>query len=111
MVGTTSVTFDSARDDLVRVTLSVVVPARDEAENLVRLRDEVAATLDRVGLAWELIVVDDGSVDDTPAVLAALAARDPRVRSVRLDPSHGQTAALVAGFRVARGEYLATLDA
>jgi 4-amino-4-deoxy-L-arabinose transferase-like glycosyltransferase len=93
------------------VALSVVVPARDEAPNLARVADEVAAALDPLGIAWELIIVDDGSVDDTPARLAELAARDARVRSLRLDPGGGQTAALVAGFRAARGELLATLDA
>jgi 4-amino-4-deoxy-L-arabinose transferase-like glycosyltransferase len=98
-------------DPLARVVLSVVVPARDEAPNLVRLRDEVAATLDPHGIAWELIVVDDGSIDETPALLATLVEHDPRVRSLRFEHSRGQTAALVGGFRVARGEYIATLDA
>jgi 4-amino-4-deoxy-L-arabinose transferase-like glycosyltransferase len=91
--------------------LSVVVPARDEAPNLRRLVDEVRAALDPLGMPWELVVVDDGSIDETPAVLAALAAREPRVRALRLDVSRGQTGALLAGFRAARGDYIATLDA
>src|SRR5437870_3051268 len=80
------------------VVLSVVVPARDEAPNLMRLHAEVAAALDPLDIAWELIVVDDGSVDDGPTRLAELAAADPRVRSLRLETSGGQTAALLAGF-------------
>jgi dolichol-phosphate mannosyltransferase len=91
--------------------LSVVVPAHNEAPNLEPLLAEVRAALDPPGIAWELIVVDDGSDDDTPPILARLAARDRRVRPLRLDRRSGQTAALAAGFRVARGELLATLDA
>jgi hypothetical protein len=92
------------------VTLSVVVPALDEGPNIDRLVREVAAALDPCGLAWELVVVDDGSVDDTAARLAAVSSRDPRVRAISLGTSHGQTTALLVGLRAARGEYLATLD-
>jgi 4-amino-4-deoxy-L-arabinose transferase-like glycosyltransferase len=91
--------------------LSVVVPAHDEAENLERLLAEVRAALDPSGITWELIVVDDGSTDATPAILAALAAVDRRLRPLRLPERRGQTAALVAGFEAARGPLIATLDA
>jgi len=91
--------------------LSVVVPAYDEAPNLPRLAGAVRAALDPLGIAWELVVVDDGSDDDTPAVLARLAAEDERVRPLRLARRSGQTAALVAGFRAARHPLIATLDA
>ena len=57
------------------VTLSVVVPAHDEAPNLERLLPEVHAALDPPGVAWELIIVDDGSDDDTPAILAGWPPR------------------------------------
>ena len=61
------------------VALSVVVPAHDEAANLGRLVDEVRRSLEPTGLAWELIVVDDGSTDETPAVLARLASKEARL--------------------------------
>ncbi len=93
------------------IAVSVVVPAHDEAPNLVRLVAEVRAALDPLGIAWELIVVDDGSDDDTPALLARLAEAEPRLRPLRLARRSGQTAALVAGFRAARGRLIATLDA
>ena len=93
------------------VALSVVAPAHDEAPNLERLLREVHAALDPLGVAWELIIADDGSDDDTPAVLRRLAAGDPRLRSVRLPERSGQTAALQAGLRAARGRLIATLDA
>ncbi|HLK10678.1 MAG TPA: glycosyltransferase [Candidatus Binatia bacterium] len=91
--------------------LSVVVPAYDEAPNLERLLSEVRAALDPTGLAWELIVVDDGSGDETPAILARLAAAEPRLRPLRQPTRSGQTAALVTGFHAARGALIATLDA
>ncbi|HTD27052.1 MAG TPA: glycosyltransferase, partial [Candidatus Elarobacter sp.] len=93
------------------IAVSVVVPAQDEAPNLVRLVAEVRASLDPLGIAWELIVVDDGSDDDTPALLARLAEAEHRLRPLRLARRGGQTAALVAGFRAARGRLIATLDA
>src|SRR5205814_1220812 len=85
--------------------------ARDEAPNLVRLVAEVRAAFDPLEIAWELIVVDDGSDDDTPALLARLAEAEPRLRPLRLTRQSGQTAALMAGFRAARGRLIATLDA
>ncbi len=93
------------------LTISIVVPAHDEAPNLERLLSEVRAALDPAGVAWELIVVDDGSTDDTPAVLGRLGAADARLRVLRLPQRRGQTAALRAGFRAAAGSVIATLDA
>ena len=93
------------------VVLSVVVPAHDEAANLARLLEEVRAALEPSGLVWELIVVDDCSTDESPAVLTRLAAGEPRLRPVRLTRRSGQTAALRAGFDAARGTLIATLDA
>ena len=87
------------------VTLSVVVPAHDEAPNLERLLREVHAALDPGGLAWELIVVDDGSTDDTGAVLDRLALADDRLRVVRLPralrPDRGAARWLPGGCRLA----------
>src|SRR5438093_397986 len=93
------------------IAVSVVAPAHDEAPNLVRLLAEVRAALDPLGIAWELIVVDDGSGDETPALLARLAEADHHLRPLRLARRSGQTAALAAGFRAARGRLIATPDA
>jgi len=92
-------------------SVTVVVPAYNEAPNLPSLVEEVRAALDPLGIDWELVVVDDGSDDNTPAMLASLAASDPCVRPLRLARRSGQTAALAAGFEIARGELIATLDA
>jgi dolichol-phosphate mannosyltransferase len=90
--------------------LSVVVPVYDEADSLEGLHRELDAALAGVAGGVELIFVDDGSRDDSRARLRGLRAKDPRIRVLVLDRNHGQTAALDAGFRAARGEVVATLD-
>lgn len=91
--------------------LSIVVPFRDESESLPALYLELAASVDALDVETEMIFVDDASVDDGAAGLTALAAADPRYRLITLSPHSGQSAALEAGFRAARGEIIATLDA
>lgn len=91
--------------------LSVVVPAFDESDNIEPLHREVDAVLRRIDSPAEIVLVDDGSRDGTLEVMRKLAAADPRVRVVALEANSGQSAALEAGFRAARGEVIATLDA
>ncbi|MDY0108756.1 MAG: glycosyltransferase family 2 protein [Candidatus Krumholzibacteria bacterium] len=91
--------------------VSVVVPAFDEAESLPELVRRVHAVLSSCGAAWELIVIDDGSTDDTWLVVADLHAADERVRGVRFARNYGKAAALAAGFAVARGRSVITMDA
>jgi dolichol-phosphate mannosyltransferase len=90
--------------------LSVVVPFYDERDNVRPLHTELAAALAALPGGCELIYVDDGSRDGTGAELAKLAAEDARVRVISFAANAGQTAALAAGFRAARGELIATLD-
>ena len=85
-----------------------MVPALDECDNLRALH---AALCEQLPFAWELILVDDGSTDDTFAVISALAAADPRVRGVKLSRNFGHQAALLAGLREARGTAVVSLDA
>jgi len=93
------------------VYLTVVAPAYNEAENLPALVREVAEALRPLDRPWELLVVDDGSTDGTRAVLEGLMRREPALRVIALRRRSGQTAALDAGLRAARGRFLATLDA
>jgi len=90
--------------------LSVIVPVYNEQESLRPLAAELRAALDPLGVAYESIWVDDGSTDGGPAVLAAMAAEDPRVRVVRIGRNSGLSAALDAGFTHARAPVLVTLD-
>jgi dolichol-phosphate mannosyltransferase len=101
-------------------SLSIVVPARDEAENLPELVDEIVRwfrplTLPRAGkprlAEFEVIIVDDGSTDETPHVLSRLSGDHPELRALRLARNVGQSAATVAGFRAATGDWVALLDA
>jgi glycosyltransferase involved in cell wall biosynthesis len=91
--------------------ISVVVPIYNEEENIARLYERLTAALGALGLAYEIIAVDDGSRDRSFALLRDLAANDPRLRVVRFRRNFGQTAAFVAGFERARGDVVITIDA
>src|SRR4051794_20259085 len=82
--------------------LSVVTPMHDEQDNARVLYERVVAALD--GFDWELVVVDDGSRDQTAAVLAQLAAEDERVKVLGLSRNFWHQPALTAGLEHARGD-------
>jgi glycosyltransferase involved in cell wall biosynthesis len=90
--------------------LSIVVPVYNEAPNAEALVAELRATLDRLTLTSEVVLVDDGSSDETFALLASAAGDDPRFRIVRLRRNFGQTAALAAGLDHAEGGIIVTMD-
>jgi dolichol-phosphate mannosyltransferase len=87
--------------------ISVVVPVRNEAPNIAPLIGEIRAAL--ADLPYEIIYVDDGSTDDSAAVLARAASEAPLVRR-RHAVSCGQSAAIVTGVRAAQAPWIATLD-
>ena len=89
--------------------ISVVTPMHDEEGNARALYDRVAAALR--AYPWELVVVDDGSRDATPRILAELAAADERVKVVTLSRNFGHQPALTAGLEHARGDAVAMIDA
>jgi glycosyltransferase involved in cell wall biosynthesis len=91
--------------------LSMVIPAYNERENIAPLFDELRAVLARVGRSYEIVAIDDGSRDGTAEWLVRESARDPRVVTVLLDGNHGQSAAIAAGLKRARGAVIVTLDA
>ncbi len=92
------------------VTVSIIVPVRNEEDNVVALHSEVAHALRGMDRRYELIVVDDGSTDATFNRLTELATRDSRVKIIRLRRNYGQTTALQAGIDAAAGEVIVTMD-
>jgi len=91
------------------ISISIVIPCRNEAENLPLLLDEIEAAM--AGRAFEVIVVNDGSTDDTAVVLAAQAAqRAFPLRQLRHEKSAGQSLSLRSGAWAARGAIVATID-
>lgn len=93
--------------------LSVVVPLYNEEANVAELHRALTAALGAWGRSYELVFIDDGSIDGTFPALRALAAgdaRDARVRVIAFRKNFGQTAAIAAGFAHARGRVIATLD-
>ena len=91
--------------------LSIVIPVHNEAESLALLHGELDEVARAEGYDFDIVLVDDGSTDDSWPVIAQLAERDPRVRGLRFRRNFGKAAALSAGFKVARGEIVFTLDA
>lgn len=89
-----------------RPVVSVLVPAKDEAENLPIFLEQCDEAFRREAVRYEVIVVDDGSTDNTPAVLTALAARYPFLRSVRHRAQRGIADALRSGYLAANGDVL-----
>jgi glycosyltransferase involved in cell wall biosynthesis len=83
---------------------------RNEAPNVDKLYHELTAALDAFGRTYEIIVIDDGSTDETFALLAARQAGDDRLRIIRFRRNFGQTAAFAAGFAHARGQLIVTSD-
>jgi len=90
--------------------LSIVIPVLNESPNIAALHDEVVSALERSGRTFEIIIIDDGSTDDTFERLAHLQSRDPRLRVIRFRRNFGQTAAFAAGFAYARGRLVVTMD-
>jgi glycosyltransferase involved in cell wall biosynthesis len=100
--------------------LSIIVPAKNEAASLPQLVDEVVNAFRPLVARraqgnrlddFEILIIDDGSTDDSQAVLRRLAASTPELRPIRFARNAGQSAATACGFREARGDWVAILDA
>jgi len=91
--------------------ISICVPVYNEEENLPLLHEAVAKVIDANHIDAELILVDDGSKDNSWKVIESLVAKDPRVRGLKFKFNCGETAASDAGLRAARGQYVITMDA
>lgn len=91
--------------------ISIVIPLYNEAQNVEPLYAELSAALDAIGRSYEVVVVDDGSRDDSFVRLREVQRRDPRWRIIRFRRNFGQAAAFAAGFDAARGQVVVTSDA
>lgn len=93
--------------------ISIVIPVFNEQDALSPLLDRLCAVIDHKvsGYTFEIVFIDDGSKDDSLKIAIELARNEPRLRVVELRSNFGQTAALQAGFDVARGEIVISLDA
>ena len=91
--------------------LSLVIPVYNEVKSLEELYKKIKKVFDRENISYEIIFVDDGSRDGSPDVEEKIASQDKKVRVVQLNRNYGKAAALTVGFEVARGKYIATMDA
>ena len=104
---------DGVRADLAAGprTISVIVPALNEADNLVETIPQAVAVFENLNVDYEVLVVDDGSTDGTPQVMRRLCAEYPHLRSVRLRRNAGKAAALSVGFDHAKNDIFVMMDA
>jgi glycosyltransferase involved in cell wall biosynthesis len=100
----------SMKDPPSAQTISIVVPLHNEQENIRPLYARLIEVLDPVRKPYELIFVDDGSRDRTPAILDEICESDTRVCVVRLRRNFGQASALQAGFDLAQGDVIISMD-
>jgi glycosyltransferase involved in cell wall biosynthesis len=91
--------------------LSLVIPAYNEQENVPTLLTRVENSLKHLGKPFEVVIIDDGSTDQTPKMLDEAMSRLPWLRVLRMRKNSGQSAAFEAGFEAARGQIIATIDA
>ena len=98
-------------DSVGSSSISLVIPALNEAENLVETIPQAIAVLEDMNVVYEVLVVDDGSTDGTRQVMRQLCASYPQLRSVRLRRNAGKAAALTIGFDIAENDIFVMMDA
>lgn len=106
-----SISREAGARHFERGLLSVVIPCYNETAMLPLLEQRLRSALDTLGMPWEVVFVDDGSVDGTYQQLVLMSAADPRLKLVRFSRNFGHQAAVAAGLTFTRGEVVAILDA
>ncbi|MGF1533678.1 MAG: glycosyltransferase family 2 protein [Bernardetiaceae bacterium] len=91
--------------------ISLVIPLLNESESLPELHDWIRRVLEKERLNYEIIFIDDGSSDDSWAVINELARQNPAVRGISFTRNYGKSAALATGFQHVRGQVVVTMDA
>ncbi len=90
---------------------SIVVPLYDEEESLPELCAWIKRVVDANNLSYEIILIDDGSTDDSWKVIEQLIAADPNIKAIKFQRNYGKSAALNEGFKAAKGDVVITMDA
>lgn len=93
------------------LTYSVVIPIKDEEENILPLVEELEKVMAPLGKKWELICIDDGSTDQSLPLLLHLASQKNYLKIITFTKNFGQSSAFAAGFEAASGEFVITCDA
>ncbi|MDJ1481891.1 MULTISPECIES: glycosyltransferase family 2 protein [Xanthocytophaga] len=91
--------------------ISVVIPAKDESESLPELCEWIARVMKANAFTYEVIVIDDGSTDDSWDVIQQISQKNPAVKGIQFNRNYGKSAALHVGFRSAVGHVVITMDA
>ena len=94
-----------------KIAISVVIPAKNEAESLPELCRWIAEVMKNNQLSYEIIVIDDGSTDNSWQVLTEISKENPAVKGIRFSRNYGKSAALHTGFQEVSGEVIITMDA
>ncbi len=92
------------------VFVSVISPMYNEKDNIERFISSVVGELERTGKSWELIIVDDGSEDNSVEIAERTKGDDERIKVIKLQRHYGRGKALREGFKVAKGEYIITIE-
>ena len=98
-------------DKTASLDLSIVIPVYNERDNLVPLEEKLEEELSKLELSYEIILIDDGSVDGSPHIIKSIQKQNPHLKLIRFGNNHGQSAAFAAGFKAAKGKFFITLDA
>lgn len=91
--------------------ISVVVPLYNEEESLIELHQWIESSLNSSGYSFEIIFIDDGSLDNSWEIIEVLSRKSKNIKGFRFTKNYGKSQALNAGFKFAEGEFIATLDA
>jgi glycosyltransferase involved in cell wall biosynthesis len=93
------------------MNLSIVVPLYNEEESLPELCSWIKSVVDQHGYTYEVLLIDDGSRDDSWKVIQTIAAANPNVKGIKFQRNYGKSAALNEGFKAAQGDVVITMDA
>jgi glycosyltransferase involved in cell wall biosynthesis len=91
--------------------LTILIPLYNEDESLPELHDWIVRVMNENNYSYEVLFVDDGSTDNSWAIIEQLAGSNPHVRGIRFNRNYGKTAGLQTGFQAARGQVIITMDA